>query len=342
MKKKIVVRMPNWLGDAVMATPVLHDLKTAMPDAHCTVLCHEAIANLLQHNPYIDNFLIFSREKKRTHAEKARIFSQLQTQSFDIGILLTRSFSSAWWFYKGHVRKRIGFCDHFRSLLLTDGLKIKDTEESEHQVITYKRLLDPLKIMRSTTAPELFLQDQERKNARALLQKEGICDHHKIIGVNPGAAFGSAKCWPPEYFVELAKRFQSEPNTRLIFFSDAPGKPLVDDICEKCPTNTVNLANKTNLRSLLALISECHAFLSNDSGPMHVAAALKTPLIALFGSTNDVKTGPYGKATVIHKHVACSPCYKRSCPIDFRCMKSITVDEVVHAIQGVFSCPRPN
>jgi heptosyltransferase-2 len=115
---------------------------------------------------------------------------------------------------------------------------------------------------------------------------------------------------------------------------DRNGAPLVNDICSGFPERVINLAGKTNLRELMALIQSCSIILTNDSGPMHIAAAFDIPLLALFGSTNDTTTGPYGKhAKVIHKHVECSPCYKRVCPIDFRCMKRIEVDEVYQELQ---------
>lgn len=329
--KQIIIRMPNWLGDAVMGTPILQDIKTAYPEIKLTVLCHEAIHNLLLQNPYIDDFIVFSREKKHSPTEKNRIFSLIREKQFDAGILLTRSFSSAWWFFRSGVKNRIGFQDHYRSPLLTHAIPVPKNEETEHQVITYKRLLEPIDISRSSTSPELFLQVQEQNRAKELLSEYGITQEHTLIGINPGAAFGSAKCWLPENFIALTKELEKDPTIRVAYFGDKTGKPLVDDICNACSPRTVNLAAKTDLRTLIALISRSNVFISNDSGPMHVAAALKTPLVAIFGSTNEIKTGPYGVQNVIHKHVACSPCYLRACPTDFRCMKSITVDDVLNA-----------
>ena len=323
--------MPNWLGDAVMGTPILQDIKTALPETKLTVLCHEAIHNLLLQNPYIDDFIVFSREKKRQNCEKRKIFTQIKENSFDAGILLTRSFSSAWWFFRTGVKNRIGFQDHFRSPLLTYAIPVPKNEEREHQVITYKRLLEPLGILRSDTGPELFLQQTEIEKAKKLLEEYGITERHTLVGINPGAAFGSAKCWPPERFIALTKELEKDPLIRVIYYGDKTGKPLIDDICRASTSRTVNLAAKTDLRTLIALISLSKVFISNDSGPMHVAAALKTPLVAIFGSTNEIKTGPYGVKEVIHKHVACSPCYARKCPTDFRCMKSITVQDVLQA-----------
>ena len=114
---------------------------------------------------------------------------------------------------------------------------------------------------------------------------------------------------------------------------------MINDICKDFPQRVVNLAGKTSLREFIALIQSCNALLTNDSGPMHIAAALKVPLLALFGSTSDVKTGPYHHGKVIHKHVECSPCYKRVCPIDFRCMKRIEVDEVYRELRALLNNP---
>lgn len=325
--------MPNWLGDAVMGTPVLEDIRYHFPDAHLTVLCHQGIKNLLESNPFIDEFITFSREKKGDAEEKKKVFDSLSRDHFDIGILLTRSFSSAWWFWRGKVKRRIGFGDHCRRLLLTDSLKIPPNEEKEHLVITYKRLLAPLGIGISNTKPRLYSSEKEQQEARSLLQSFGIEPHHLLIGINPGAAFGSAKCWLPERFQELTSRLLELPDARVVYFGDNIGKPLVDEICKPFSEKVVNVAGKTSLGTFTALLTKVSCLVTNDSGPMHVAAALNTPLVAIFGSTNEIKTGPYDTGLVIHKHVACSPCYRRTCPIDFRCMKSITVDDVWSAIQ---------
>ncbi len=324
--------MPNWLGDAVMGTPVLEDIKKALPHCSLTVLCHNAIKILLEANPHIDNFIVFASDKKRQAEEKNRIWNELQQGEFDAGILLTRSFSSAWWFYKGNIKQRIGFKDHLRSLLLTDPLKVPPNEEYEHQVITYKRLLEPLGIGQSSTCPKLYLTTEEQEAARKILSELGIEKNHLLIGMNPGAAFGSAKCWPEERFKELTARLAMHPDVRVLFFGDNVSKPLVDAITKGFGPNVQNVAGKTSLRTFTTMLSLSNCLVTNDSGPMHVAAALSTPLVAIFGSTNEIKTGPYGGGTIIHKHTLCSPCYRRTCPIDFRCMTTISVDEVYSAI----------
>ncbi len=211
--------------------------------------------------------------------------------------------------------------------------KPKD-EESIHQVKTYKELLKPLGIPLSETPPRLFLKEEEVLEARERLKTFKI-DPVKdtIIGINPGAAFGEAKCWPKERFIELTKKLAALPHIKILYFGDSLTAPLVHQICDAQGENVINLAARTTLRELLALISLSTVFLTNDSGPMHIADALGTPLVALFGSTSDVKTGPYKGGIVIHKHVSCSPCYKKVCPIDFRCMKQIEVEEVFQILQ---------
>jgi len=156
-----------------------------------------------------------------------------------------------------------------------------------------------------------------------------------IIGINPGAAYGTAKCWLPDRFIEITKKILELPHTYVIYFGDAAASPLIKTLAEPFSERVINMAAKTSLRELMALIHCCSAFLTNDSGPMHIAAALKTPLLALFGSTSEIKTGPYLKGRVIHKNVECSPCYKRVCPIDFRCMKRIEVSEVYNELMDI-------
>lgn len=329
---RIIIRSPNWLGDAVMATPIFEDVRTKWPQAHITVLCHEPIAALLKSNPFIDEFAIFSRKNDCKKKEEKRIIAELKEHAYDIAILLTGSFSSAWMFWRGHIPLRIGYSTHFRRFLLTHPIQVPKNYEKTHLVYTYKALLEPLGISKSQTVPTLFLLDQEKENAKKLLEDHGIFPEHTLIGINPGAAFGSAKCWPADKFLSLTEKLLEDLKIRIIYFGDATSKPIVDEICAKLPQRAINLAGKTNLRELIALIDQCDCFITNDSGPMHVAAALKIPLVAIFGSTNEIKTGPYGSGSVIHKHVPCSPCYLRVCPIDFRCMNSIEVSEVFEQV----------
>ncbi len=235
-------------------------------------------------------------------------------------------------FGAGKVKERIGFKCDWRTFLLTKSLPFPKERGEEHLVTTYKRLLEPLGIPLSETKPELFVTEEEKEAALLLLEQQHVPKGSKVIGINPGAAYGSAKCWLPERFRAVIEKLLENRNHYIVCFGDREGAPLVRSICEGTNPRVINLAGKTTLRELMALIQQCSVFLTNDSGPMHIAAALKIPLVSLFGSTNEIATGPYQHGEVIHKHVSCSPCYKRTCPIDFKCMKQIEVEEVYQAL----------
>lgn len=327
--KHIIVRMPNWIGDAVMATPILADLRKKFPSSEIVAMCQGPISELLRHDPNITEIFGFKKISGWIHqANPDRILEPIRCGDFDTGILLTGSLSSAYWFYRGNVKERIGFATHCRSLFLTKKVAYPKNLETQHLVKTYKMLLEPLNIPISDTAPKLYLTDEEKALAKKTLS--GLPG--KIIGINPGAAFGSAKCWPPERFRKLVEKILNETEHTVVVFGDNSLKEMVDSICDNLGDRVINMAGRTTLRELMALIGACDVFLSNDSGPMHIAAALKVPLVALFGSTNPTKTGPYEHGTVIYKQVACSPCYKRVCPIDFKCMLKIQVNEVFSAL----------
>ena len=319
--------MPNWIGDLVMATPVLHDLRKAFPEASITAMCKYPICELLREDESIDELFCFSKPVSNfSRREHRDITAKIETGKFDVAVLLTNSFSSAWWCWQGKIPRRIGYPGHYRRWLLTDA--ITKPQEKLHQVGVYTKVLEPLNIPRSTTAPSLFVSEKEIKESKELLYQRGYQKGQKLIGINPGAAYGSAKCWLPERFQKLALELSKDAS--VVFFGDAATSGLIKQICKDLPPKTINLAGITSLRELACLIKDCDLLITNDSGPMHIADAFRTPLIALFGSTDDLATGPFNqKNSVINKRVACSPCFKRVCPIDFPCMKEIQVDEVI-------------
>ena len=202
---KIIVRMPNWIGDFVMATPVLEDLRKFYPEAKIDVLCTGSFAELLEKNPFINEVVTFSR-KKRFFPEG--LIPRLRKEKYDLGILLTNSFSSAWHFWIGGVKKRIGFYKPSRSILLSQNVPFPGNKEKQHLVITYKQLIG----LNSDSEPRLFIAPKEKKIGKT------------IFGINPGAAYGSAKCWPPDRFRAVIESLISEvPNSEVIVFGDKLG-----------------------------------------------------------------------------------------------------------------------
>lgn len=332
--KNIIVRMPNWLGDLVMATPILHDLRKKWPEASITAMCQSNVGDLLLHDPNITELYKYKKPNGWIRKQNPfEIIDELRFGEYDLGLLLTNSFSSALWFWRGRVKNRIGFAANLRTFLLNKAVPYPENIETQHLVLTYKDLLKPMGIPLSTTPPKLYVSEEEKRHVETILRSNGHSrDGQLLVGINPGAAYGTAKCWLPDRFRSVTEHLLKDPRISVVFFGDQTGAPLVKEICEGLGPRVINLAGKTSLRELVALIDACDVLLTNDSGPMHIASALSTPLVALFGSTSDVKTGPYGGGTVIHKRVECSPCYKRVCPIDFRCMKRIESDEVYEAI----------
>ena len=330
--QNIIVRMPNWIGDLVMATPVLSDLRKAFPKASITAMCRTPICQLLKEDGSIDELFCFTKPRNGflRREEKRDIIAKIAAGKYDVGILLTNSFSSAWWFWQGKVKRRIGYAAHWRRLFLTDPIPV--SKENIHHVDFYKNLLEPLGIPKSQTAPRLFVSEKEVEESKQHLYQRGYVKGNKLIGINPGAAYGTAKCWLPDRFRALASKLAEDAT--VVFFGDPATFSLVKEICQGLSERVINLAGVTTLRELACLIKDCDVLVTNDSGPMHIGAAFGVPLVALFGSTDEEWTGPYGqKEGVINKHVSCSPCFKRVCPIDFRCMTQISVEEVAEKVQ---------
>lgn len=333
--KNIIVRMPNWIGDLVMSTVVLTDLRKRFPSAEITAMCKTPLSELLKEDQDINELFSFSRPKNRFLKRKERrdIIGKLRQGGYDLGILLTNSFSSAYLFWEGNVKNRVGFKGSFRSFFLDYPITVPKNKYEQHTILTYKALLEPLGITKSHSTPRLFLTDDEIQFAKELLHQRGFNERNTLIGIHPGAAYGSAKRWPKERFFQLAKKLIEQKDLYVVFVGDDSVSHFVKEISRALGKNIIDLTGATSLRTLCSIIKQCTLFLTNDSGPMHIASAFHIPLVALFGSTSKVMTGPYNKnSEVIDKEVSCSPCFKRECPIDFRCMMNITVDEVYEKI----------
>ncbi len=335
--KNIIVRMPNWVGDLVMATAVLSDLKRVFPYCSLTVIAREEVCDLLKTDRDID--WLFCLKKQRfffTRKENKNIILDLKKTKYDFAVLLTNSFSSAYLFYKAGIKNCVGYKKDYRSLFLK--YRIKPLKDDIHQIIKYKNLLKPLGIEISDTKPRLYIDADAINKAKDILYQRGFNDNKILIGINPLARYGIAKCWPLQRYKEIAKELAKNKNNCIVFIGDKYSKNLISKLCNDLPSNVINLASHTSLRELVSIIQMCKLFITNDSGPMHIASALNIPLIALFGSTSDILTGPYSdKAIVINKRVECSPCFKRNCPIDFKCMNQITTEEVISKIKDFFN-----
>lgn len=337
-RKKIIVREMNWLGDVLMSLPFLTALREKYLDAHIAILARPRTAAILQHHPAVNQIILCDDEGKQRGVGALDLAAGLRSMNFDTAYILPNSFSSAFMLWRAGVPERIGFATDGRSLLLTRAIRKTPALRSVHESRLYLKLLDKDPFQSDPVQPRLELTPQERETAQQTLASLGVHASKPLVGMVPGAAYGSAKCWHAPRFAALAERLMQECQAQVILFGASMEKETAAKIEAAVSPRVINLVGKTRLRDLAALLESCRLVITNDTGAMHVAAAVTTPVIALFGPTNPVTTAPVGKQHLLLRHpVDCSPCLLRHCPTDHRCMNSLEVDEVFehshHALQ---------
>jgi len=329
--KRLLVRGVNWVGDTILTYPTLEALRKKFSTSKISILIPDNLVDLWITSPYIDEIIPFRKRKGlNSFFEDLKISYLLRRKRFDLAFILPRSFHSAFQVFLAGIPIRLGYENGGRSFLLTH--KIPRTKEilSSHRVYYYRKLVEPFGEIPDFSAIHLRLREEDRDWAKEMLKKLGISKDRLLIGLNPGATYGWAKCWPPHRFGELSKRLSYKYDTFFLIFGKEEERRVALEILQILGREGIDLTGKTNLLQLAALLEKCRILVSNDTGTMHVATAVGTPVIALFGSTNPVTTGPWGnRHVVIKKEVPCSPCLKRTCPTDHKCMKLITVDEVL-------------
>jgi lipopolysaccharide heptosyltransferase II len=331
--RRILVRGTNWLGDAVMTTPALGRIREYFPEAGITLLANPLVAELFVSHPWIDDVMIYDR-KGRHAGLKGRFLlaGELKACSFDLAVLLPNSLDSAFLTWLARIPRRLGYVTDGRGLLLTDKVPLSARMLTGHQTGYYLAMLDYCGITGSPKSQLLTTTNAEDAGIHELLEAEGIRAGSIVIGVNPGATYGSAKRWYPERFAAVADQLARQWDARVVITGGRDETKIAEDICGALTSPCINLAGKTGIRELMALIKRCNFFITNDSGPMHIAAAFDVPLVAIFGSTDHTTTFPLARQTaLIRKQVDCAPCMKRECPTDHRCMKEVTVEDVLAA-----------
>jgi heptosyltransferase-2 len=370
--RRLLVRGVNWLGDAVMTTPALLRLREAQPQAHLTLLTHEKLAELWRHHPAINQVLTFSARDS-----VLAVGRRLRGERFDTALLFPNSPRSALEVWLARIPRRIGGAWPWRNWLLTEvvpphrgEIKMRkrsvaevrrrvsevtqpggtagasefepqtaDFDRAVHQLHHYLHLASVLGASREPVAPRLEVVPGEVEAARQRFQ---LTPDLRWLGLNAGAEYGPAKRWPVEKFIAVAREAAAWPGWGIALFGGRGDLPIVGALTAALrppPSALRNLAGRTSLRELCAALRCCEVLLTNDTGPMHVAAALGTPVVALFGSTSPELTAPGlpgdRRQRILKARVPCAPCFRRGCPIDFRCMNRLTVGEVLEAICGV-------
>jgi heptosyltransferase-2 len=342
--KKILIRATNWIGDAVMTIPVVQAIRRAYPEAHISLLAKPWVSEIFHENPDIDE-TILHEESHASIIGKFRLASKLRKKKFDTAILLQNAFDAALITRLAGIPERIGYNLDSRGFLLTHAIPVNEEVQAKHQVYYYLDLLKSIGLQAGNPRPYIYLGDDEKQWARDFLRSHFTGKNSALIGINPGATYGSAKRWPAERFATVISGIVKELNGRVIIFGSEKETDIAEEIVNNVVTQghqfssqVLNLSGKTSLRELAALIAECDVFVTNDSGPMHMAAALCIPVVAIFGSTDWKATGPFGEGhKVITKNVPCSPCMKRECPEEhLKCMTEIGADEVFGAVKEIF------
>lgn len=339
---RVLVVAPNWLGDAVMALPALADIRRAYPDSRLIVAARPSVAPLYAMVPGVDGTIVTAwRGSLRNRRALSDDVERVRAEQIDIAVLFPNSFASAWGLHRAAVRQRWGYAADFRRPLLTRA--IRRPGGSRHQGLYYQHLVHRLGMSNGPLEPSLSIPSAAVEESRALLAARGWAGSRPLLVVAPGAAYGTAKRWLPGHFAALLTRAIQDTGVHGVIVgtsADADAARMVLGSIDATHRAAVtDLTGVTTLHTLAGVMSLAVACVSNDSGAMHLAGAVGTPLAAIFGPTRDRETAPLtrhgGRAEVLINQVWCRPCMLRECPIDHRCMKGLRPERVFESVRAL-------
>jgi lipopolysaccharide heptosyltransferase II len=324
--RRILVRSPNWVGDAVMSLPVLAGLKRLFPLAEITVLAAPRVAPLFAAQPGVTEIIRYPSGRG-----KWQVLWELRGR-FDVALALPNSMESALGLWLVGVPSRVGYNTDARRLFLKEAVSGHEELAGLHTVFYLLGLLKALGGVATFTPPTLYLEPEEEAMGAQVLAETDLPGRSPWVGLSPGAAYGPAKRWEPARFAALGRELQQEFGARLVLLGGSDERPVAELVKERLPGPVADLVGRTSLRQALGVLSQLKLLITNDSGLMHAAAALDVPVVALFGSTDPGATGPFTpRATVIRHLQPCSPCFKRTCETGYACLTDISVAEVAAA-----------
>lgn len=330
---RVVVRIPNWVGDAVMAVPALRELRQLLPQSHITVVARPGAADILIEADFVDDVLVYDRLGLASAWSQAR---EWRRRKFDLALLFQNAFEAAVIAFLAGVSNRIGYQTERRGFLLTHSLPLPVWKNKRHESFYYLNIVAELERLVSdspkleTTEPrfDLCVSEDRKQEALQSLQDQGVRMNVPLAVLCPGSINSRAKRWPAERYAELADRLAESGATVVLIGS--PGELNVSkEVCQHARHRPIVLTGKTTVAEATAIISLADVLVTNDTGPAHIGAALHTPTLVIFGPTNPLTTYPYSAcAEIIRRPPDCAPCMLRDCPIDHRCMTAITPEEV--------------
>ena len=331
---KILIRATNWVGDAIMALPALRAVRSKFPEAEIAILARPYVADIYRDQEICNRLIAYDSHAKHAGVfGRERLTTELRAQKFDVALLLQNAFDAAWLAWRAGIPERIGYARDGRGFLLTKPIPVPEAGEiPPHEKFYYLELLRRagwIDSLPDESFISLNVSESNRRRAEEFLAQSGVRPHSLRIAIGAGASYGSAKCWPPSRFAELANRLQSESDADVILFGTAAEAAVTRAISSELRCPPVNLTEKTSIADLPALLSHCHLFIGNDSGAMHVAAGVGLPVVAVFGPTDPYGTTPVTpRHTIVQQKPYCSPCFLRHCPTDHRCMRAVTSEMV--------------
>jgi heptosyltransferase-2 len=331
MINRILIRSTNWVGDVVMTIPAIDAISENFPNSKIVVLARPWVIPLLENHPAVDEVLPLVKGKGTLSdmVGFVRTARRIRRMGFDLAILFQNAFEAALLAYLGGVRFRLGYNTDGRGFLLSHPVMRNEEILNLHQVEYYLFILRAMGWEAKPRDPSLFVAERDKKTIQSLLSSERIGEDHFLLGLSPGAVFGPAKRWPTERFATIGDWAFESWGAKALLVGSEEEKDICLAVSRSMKHMPLNLCARTTLGEAMALIERCQFFVTNDSGLMHIASALNVPMVAIFGSTDPVATGPRSeKAKIVRHPVDCAPCLKPECPDDYRCMLSIEPDEV--------------
>jgi len=336
--RRVLVRTANWIGDAVMTFPALASIREGLPNRHIAVLTKPWVADLFSGHPLINEVLVY--ESPGIHEGirgKWKLARELKKKQFDLAILFQNAFEAALIAFWAGIPRRAGYNTDARGILLTQAVPVNGKVKKGHQVDYYRAMTGGLGFQSHPSAPSIGLTRSQLEESERILSSRGLQGEKLLIGLAPGATYGPAKQWFPERFSALADRFSRDWGARILIFGSQGDRDTASLLTKSARTEVTDFTGQTTLSQAIGLIARCRLFVSNDSGLMHVAAALGVPVVAIFGSTDPVRTRPLGRnCRVVRQPLPCAPCLKTHCPERRECLERITVDEVYEAARGLW------
>jgi heptosyltransferase-2 len=336
---KILIRATNWVGDAILALPALRAVRKRFSDAEIAIVARPYVADIYRDQQICDRLVAY--DPQGAHAGfsgRERLAGELRAEKFDVALLLQNAFDAAWLAWRASIPERIGYARDGRSFLLTKAVPVpRPGEISAHEKYYYLELLRRagwIDSLSDETFIAMCVSEEKRRLASQFLAESGVRPHSLRVAIGPGASYGSAKCWLPARFAELANWLQVQADADIILFGTTSEANVSKAISEEMRRSPINLTGRTTIADLPALLSQCHLFVGNDSGAMHVAAAVGLPVVAVFGPTDPHGTAPVTpRCTIVQEKPYCSPCFLRRCPTDHRCMTTVTAEMVEAAVK---------